>query len=335
MKKTIIIVTMVLIVCFAAGAQSVSEKNDIKVLLFPKFEIGEMEGDAPGEAQFYYEAYFDGAASYKLRDGNILYVKDGLAMCVTGPGKVNAATATMAVLTDSRFDFSNALIISTGCCGSAPEVTVMGDVFIATAAVDFDLGHHADPRDMTTDSVTTWFHNSDYDNSSCVFLSPSLTDKVFELVKDVKPQTTPLTRQFMASSFDNAAWAVRDPVVMKGTVSSGDNFYKGEYDLANARLITQTYNCPDPYVGGEMEDVAIGVVLQRLRLLDHYVIIRGSVNLVVFMGGATPENSWSEGIAFFSEDNTETSDIFNTAMENNFRVGRVVIDAFLDGTLTF
>ena len=191
------------------------------------------------------------------------------------------------------------------------------------------------PREMTSGSVTTWFHNADYDETSHVFLSSSLMDKVFELVKDVKLQTTPLTRKYMAADFDNAAWATRDPMVMKGTESSGDNFFKGEYDLANARLIAQTYNCPDPYVAGEMEDVAIGIVLKRLGLLDHYVIIRDSVNMLVFMGGATPENSWSEGISFQSEDNTETSDIFVTAMENNFKVGHIIIDAFRNGSLTF
>ena len=335
MRKVLIAVFLILVVCFAVSAQSVAENKDIKVLLFPKFEVGDMAGDAPGEAQFYYEAYFDGAKSYSLKDGSTLYVKDNMAMCVTGPGKVSAATAVMAVLTDPRFDFSNALIISTGCAGSAPETTVMGDVFIATAAVDFDLGHHADPREMTTDSITTWFHNSDYDDTAYVILSSSLTDKAFELVKDVEVQTTPLTLKYMASGFENASWALRKPMVMKGTVCSGDNFFKGEYDLANAHLIVKTYNCPDSLVAGEMEDVAIGIVLKRLGLLDHYLIIRGSVNMLVFMNGATPENSWSEGIAFFSEDNTELSDIFNTAMENNFKVGRVIINAFLDGTLTF
>ena len=335
MKKTLFAVVLLLIVCFSVSAQSVAEKTEMKVLILPKFEIGQMAGDYPGEAQFYYEAYFDGAQVYELKDGNKLYVKDGIAMCVTGAGKVIAATSVMSVLTDPRFDFSNALIISTGCCGSVPETTVMGDVFLITAAVDYDLGHHADPRDMTTDSVTTWFHNPDYDNTAYVILSSSLTDKAFELVKDVKLDTTPVTRHYMASSFDNALWAVRDPVVMKGTISTGDNFFKGRYDLANALLITKTYNCPDPYVASDMEDVAIGVVLKKMGLLDHYLIIRDSVNLVVFMNGATPENSWGEGLSFTSEDNTEKADIFNTAMESNFRVGRIIIEAFLDGRLTF
>ena len=40
----------------AGCKQEVSENSQIpvKVLILPKFEIGEMSGDAPGEAQFYY-----------------------------------------------------------------------------------------------------------------------------------------------------------------------------------------------------------------------------------------------------------------------------------------
>ena len=32
----------------------------VKVLLLPKFEVGEMSGDFPGEAQHYYEQYLTG-----------------------------------------------------------------------------------------------------------------------------------------------------------------------------------------------------------------------------------------------------------------------------------
>ena len=46
---------------------------------------------------------------------------------------------TYAILSDERFDFSDAYIISTGCAGSAEGYGVMGDVYVITAAVDYDL----------------------------------------------------------------------------------------------------------------------------------------------------------------------------------------------------
>ena len=38
-----------------------AEKIPVKVLILPKFEVDEMSGDFPGEAQLYFEHYLDGA----------------------------------------------------------------------------------------------------------------------------------------------------------------------------------------------------------------------------------------------------------------------------------
>ena len=139
----------------------------------------------------------------------------------------------------------------------------------------------------------------------------------------------------MAAAFDNADWAVRDPQVLRGTTVSGDNYWKGYYDHANAVLMTETYGCPDPYALTEMEDSALGVVLDRLGMLDRYIIIRDSVNMDVFMNGATAESLWDPNFdgSLASEDSVESADIFATAMENNFKVGSVVVEAILNGTL--
>ena len=118
-------------------------------------------------------------------------------MYVTGMGKVNAALSTMAVLTDSRFDFSEAYVISTGCAGSARDTTVMGDVFVISAAVDYDLGHHADSREMEDPERATWFHDAAYDDAAFIMLDPELTDRVYALVREVKVDTTELTRSVM------------------------------------------------------------------------------------------------------------------------------------------
>lgn len=55
----------------------------------------------------------------------------------------------------------------------------------------------------------------------------------------------------------------------------------------------------------------------------------------VFMNGASPESLWDPNFdeSFASDDSVEAADIFATAMENNYKVGSVVINAILDGTL--
>ena len=211
----------------------------------------------------------------------------------------------------------------------------MGDVFVITATVDYDLGHHADARELTTDVETTWFHDESYDDASHKILNQELCDKVYNLVKDVEIETTEKTRAFMAATFENADWAIRDPKVLRGTTVTGDNYWKGLHGHENALLMAKTYGCPDPYALTEMEDNAMAVVLDRLGMLDRYIIIRDSVNTDVFMNGASPESRWDPNFvdSLASESSVESADIFATAMKNNFTVGHVVVDAILKGEL--
>ena len=342
MKRIIslVIVTLIAAAAIPTLAEPVpatvpgSGRLPVKVLLLPKFEIDNMAGDFPGEAQCYYEQYLSGAEEYDVPHGTSrLYYKDGVAMYVTGMGKINAALSTMAVLSDSRFDFSEAYIISTGCAGSAAGTTVMGDVFIITSAVDYDLGHHADGREIADAEGTTWFHDPDYDDAAAARLDPDLMDKVYSLVKDTPVRTTDRTRNFMREAFDGADWAVRDPQVLRGTAVTGDNYWKGEYGHANALLMAETYQCPDPYAVTEMEDVAVARAAERMGMLDRLIIIRDSVNMDVFMLGATPESLWGDAGAMqlADEGSVEAADIFATAMTNNFDVGRIIIDKILEG----
>lgn len=342
MKKlcSALLVLVLVFSCFAFTA--VAEENapiEIKALILPKFEVGDLAGDFPGEGQYYYEAYCADGEEYDIVggfEGNKLYVKDGVALYVTGMGKVNTAMSLAAILMDNRFDFSNAYVLSTGCAGSALEYGVMGDVFVITAAIDYDLGHHADVRDLPEGATTTWYHDEGYDSSSVKILNQDLMAKVYDLVKDVQIETTEKTRNFMSAAFDGAEWAIRDPQVLRGTTVSGDNYWKGEYDHANALLMKETYGCPDPYALTEMEDVALAVVMDRMGMLDRFIIIRDSVNMDVFMNGASAVSLWDpnfEPDSLSDEDSVESADIFATAMKNNFTVGSVVIDAILNGTL--
>ena len=303
MKRLLVTLLLLVMVCVtvpgALSEQSIGAGAPlpVKVLILPKFEIGEMAGDFPGEARYYYEAYLAGAEVYDVphgAPGAKLYYKDGVALCVLGMGKVNAALTTMAVLSDTRFDYSQAYILSTGCAGSATETTVMGDVFLITAAVDYDLGHHADGRDLADPEGISWFHDVDSDDAAVVILNQELAERAYALVKDVPVETTDRTRNDMFRAFGGAAWAVRDPLVLTGTTVTGDNYWKGSHGHANALRMVETYACPDPYVTTEMEDVAVAQAVRRMGLLNHLIVIRGSVNMDVFMLGATPEKLWGE-----------------------------------------
>lgn len=47
------------------AAADPAEKIPIRVLILPKFEVGSMSGDFPGEAQLYYEKYLAGERNTK------------------------------------------------------------------------------------------------------------------------------------------------------------------------------------------------------------------------------------------------------------------------------
>lgn len=338
MKKLITVLLAAVLLFAAAPALGEEAPIDIKVLILPKFENGELSGDFPGEAQLYYEAYLMGGEEYEIYGAygeNKLYVKDGVALYVTGVGKVNAAVTLTSVVLDDRFDFSDAYIFSTGCAGSAYGSTVMGDVFVITATADADLGHTADARDMADPEAITFFPDPSYSHTGYKALNTELTDKIYEMVKDVKLETTPKTRNFMAVTFENADWAIRDPQVLRGTGVTADNYWKGMYSHNNAEFICEYYGAADPYAVTEMEDNAIAVAADRLGMLDRLIIIRDSVNMDVFMNGATPESLWDPEFDFSlaTEENVEAADIFKTARYNNFNVGKIVIDAILSGEL--
>ena len=123
------------------------------------------------------------------------------------------------------------------------------------------------------------------------------------------------------------------PLKLRGTAVTSDNYWKGQYGHLNALRMTEVYQCPDPYAITEMEDVAVARTVERMGMLDRLIVIRGSVNMDVFMLGATPESLWgdAEATTLASEENVEAADIFMTAMKNNFNVGRIIIDQILAG----
>ena len=340
-RKTGFVLIILFVIIFTQSACSLQIKDKqipVRVLILPKFETGELAGDFPGEAQYFYEEYVAGGEMFEIDgagDANKLYYKDGIAMFILGQGKVSAALGTTAVLSDKRFDYSDAYILSVGCGGAARDYGIFGDVFVISAALDFDLGHQADARELGDKEGTTWFHDESYDESAVVRLDQSLTDRVYDMVKDVPVKTTENSLNFLKKEYPGEAWAQRQPQVLRGTSLSGDNYWKGINDHNNALLITETYKCTDPYAITEMEDVATALAVQRLGLLDRLIILRAAVNIDVFPSGVTPEMLWGadDDDSIASEDSMESVDIFETAMENCFNVGKVLIDGILEGTL--
>ena len=74
MKKRLFLLpgSLICMICIAllyagsAAAAAGPEKPALRAIIIPKFEIGEMTGDFPGEAQLFYERYCDGCEETEI-----------------------------------------------------------------------------------------------------------------------------------------------------------------------------------------------------------------------------------------------------------------------------
>ena len=314
------------------------EKLKINLLIVPKFELGDMSGDNIGEARLFYERYCVGAEKYDLRGGYTLHVnaQNGAALGVTNMGKANAILFMTAALSDVRFDFSEAYILSVGCAGSACGVSTMGDVVIVRETVDYDLGFQSVESDGEGGFAVKWFGNASAETTAHKKLNSALAERCFEMTRSLDLETTAVTRRTLERNFPGEKWALRLPKVLTGTSVSSDTYWKGIAEHRKAQQIAEFFNCAEPYTVTEMEDNACAVAADTFGMLSRLIILRASVNVDVLLDGATAETTWGSMGRYeeaVNEDNGETLDIFVPAMRNLLKVGSVIADAVLDGTL--
>ena len=339
-----VIAGMFLLICcvLLSACGKNEEKTKVRVLIIPKFEIGEISGDFPGEAQLFYDRYCSGceeieipnspsAAQFYMNEGN------GVGLLITDSGKTAANLSLMSLLSWDSFDFSDTTIVSVGCAGGSEGYCTFGDVVVVTSACDFDLGHRADSRELSgKNNGLTWFPDDSFIKYSSKQLNADLSEKVYQLVKDCPMRTTDDVRKVLEENFPGEKWALREPCVLKGTAVTGDCFWKGRANHDNASYIVEHYGCPDPYAVTEMEETAIMNTAECFGLQDRVISLRVSVNLDTFLKGESPEKLWlvrSDYNKKVSEENSETIDCFEPSMENLFDVGQIVIEAILAGEL--
>ena len=95
----------ILLLCVMAisSCSSADKKTALKVIIVSKFEIEEMSGDFPGEAQLFYKEYCDGCMETEIPHmppTGQFYVneKNGAGILLTGSGKTAAGLSLSAVL---------------------------------------------------------------------------------------------------------------------------------------------------------------------------------------------------------------------------------------------
>ena len=168
-----------------------AEKTKVRVLIIPKFEIGEMSGDASGEAQLFYEHYCAGCKEIKIPNSTptsqfYFNSENGVGLLVTDSGKSAAGLSLMSLLSWDAYDFSDTTIVSVGCGGASTGSFIFGDVVLVTAACDFELGHNTGRGELEdAESEHTWFPLDSLSDYSVEQLNAELYDKVYPMIRDL------------------------------------------------------------------------------------------------------------------------------------------------------
>ena len=318
------------------------EEPKVKVLIVPKFEIGEMSGDEAGEAQLFYEHYCAGCEKIDIpcsTPTSQFYFNDenGVGLLMTGSGKTAAGLSLMSLLSWDAYDFSDTMIVSVGCGGANTGSFLFGDIILVTSACDHELGHHADRSELEDrDRGHTWFPLDSLRDYSIERMDSELYEKVYSMIKDCPLRTTEASRRVLAYNFPDEKWADRHPLVAKGTAVTGDSYWKGWEEHENANYAVKYYECSDKYAVTEMEELGIMNAAECFDMADRVISLRVIVNMDTFLKGESPELLWLDGTYFrnmVKEENSETVDIFGPAMENLFDVSKIVVDAILSGEL--
>ena len=150
------IATLLVILIYLSCSQQINAKEGItvpisspipvKAVIVTMFEIGQDEGDKPGEFQFWKERRkLDTEFSFPHSHHNLFYNPDSQILgMVTGIGTAKSTSAVMALGLDERFDLSKAYWLVAGIAGIDPEDASIGSVAWSSYLVDGDLGYQID-----------------------------------------------------------------------------------------------------------------------------------------------------------------------------------------------
>ncbi|MBU2878477.1 MULTISPECIES: purine nucleoside permease [Alteromonadaceae] len=319
---------------------------EVKVVVVTMFEIGEDEGDKPGEFQLWkagqkLSTKFDFPHSH-----HDIYMNTdtGVMGIVTGMGTAKATAAIMALGLDPRFDLSKAYWLVAGIAGFDPADASIGSAAWATWIVDGDLAHQIDAREIPEQWSSGYFplfanapysdseHASDTQHSAngeVYKLNPSLTEWAFQLTKNIQLTDYPAMAELRAK-YSDFANAQKKPFVLKGDQLASSTFWHGKRlnQWANDWTTFWT-NGQGNFVSSGMEDTGTMQAIEYLDRIDKVdrdrvmVLRTGSNYSMQPTGLSAAENlAMESGEAGFAG--------MQSALESAYTVGSTVVKALLD-----
>ncbi|WP_334059340.1 purine nucleoside permease [Alteromonas sp. S005] len=324
-----------------AHASKAPQPIEVKVVVVSMFEIGDDEGDAPGEFQLW-KARQKLTTKYPLPHGfHDIYAnpETGVIGIVTGMGIARASAAIMALGLDPRFDLSKAYWLVAGIAGVDPADNTIGSAIWTDYVVDGDLAHQIDAREIPATWATGYFPlftHAPYDNAESVDMNNSPNGEVYALNLPLAKWAYSLTKDTkllnndamdaLRAKYTHLSNAKALPNVSMGAHLSASTFWHGEKlnTWANDWVAYWTKNKGN-FVTSGMEDSA---TLQSLTYLDNAGLV--DKNRIMILRTASnftmqpPSLSASENLKL--ESSGEGYAAMNAAIEAAYNVGARVVD---------
>jgi purine nucleoside permease len=314
-----------------------------KVVIVAMFERGEDTGDAPGEFQFWAEReklvrVLPFPAGHRVvranADGSVIGV-------VTGMGNSNAAATIMALGLDPRFDLAKSYWLVAGIAGIDPADASVGSAVWTDYAVEGDLGHEIDAREIPADWKTGYIpirkkkpyqlpmQPAEERGDNCYQLNPGLLHWAYQLTKDTPLADTDSIRGFRARYTEHPL-ALKPPSVLIGSTLASSTYWHGKLlnQWANDWVAYYTEGRGN-YVTTAMEDTGTLRALTNLTRagradVNRAMVLRTGSNFDLQPPGQTAAQSLSgEDIGHYSA--------FIPSLEAAHAVGSRVVHALVEG----
>lgn len=282
----------------------------LRVLVLPAF-VGDPDG--PCERRRWLEGYDLGTtASLPGLRYPLYYTEDGLGVVPTGMGKTEAAASTAVLCSSPAVDVSEAVVLSVGIAGIAPDIGTLGSVVLADAVVDWDQKYRLDPTEPESTGLLPYRRRDPVYRLNDALLSDALA--VADGVQLADDDRLAAKRD----RYDQPA-ARSSPDIGVGTTVSSDEYWHG------AMLAERVQWFLDEYAAGrlattQMEDYGTACVLARFGHLDRYLSVRAGANFDRQPPGQSSKESFNAG---------ELRPELNVGLENAFRVGSAIVDSLL------
>lgn len=306
----------------------------VKVVIVTMFEIGEDEGDRPGEFQFWKERRnLDVVYPFPHGHHDLHFdPESGVLAMVTGIGTLKSGPNVMALGLDQRFDLSQAYWLVAGIAGIDPNDASIGSAAWSAWLVDGDLAHEIDAREKPDDWDTGYFalHSQgprDPDvppSEGEVFTTNvALRDWAFGLTKELELEDVEGLAEARAE-YTNYPNAQKPPFVLTGGHLAAMTYWHGEVmnDWAN-RWVDYWSRGESNFVTSAMEETGSFQSIEYLDAIgrvdrDRFMVLRAGSNYTV----PPPHMSAAENLLREREGYTGLLG----ALESLYLVGGTVID---------